>query len=479
MLQNTLKKKAVNGVVWSSIEKISVQGIQFILQIFIARILEPSDYGVLGMTVFFMALAQIFIDSGFYNALIRKTDRTEIDFSTVFYFNVAIAIVFYLLFFFTSPLIANFYETPILIPILRILSLNLIFNSLKLVQTTKLIIAFDFRKQTIITVISMSISGILGIVLAYNGFGVWALVVQSVVSNGINTLLLLLCVKWKPLFCFSKNSFKQLFSYGSKLLFAGLIETVYKNLYSIVIAKVFKAKDLGYYTKADNFSKMPVTTVSSILGRVSFPVLCESQDDIHKLETVYLKYLRLSTYLIFPLMTGLAAISFPVIRLLLTEKWIQSAYYMQILCFALMWNPIFSANEYLLEVKGYSNYVLRIEIIKIILFIVIFLITFSFGISAMCYGQVICSLIVVIIHCYYSKKATNIGFYKQFKNILPSLMYSMLMFVVVLLFTTIIQSIFLQVSLGILIGVLFYILSSFLTKSKDLKVLIELLQKNK
>lgn len=254
---SSLKQKTLSGVLWSCVERFSVQGIQFVIMVIMARILLPSDYGMIGMLAIFIAIAQTLIDSGFSNALIQKKDRSEIDYSTVFYFNIVVGIILYFILFFSSPLIARFYNTPELTGLTRVLALNLFINSLAVVQRAILSIKIDFKTQAKASFSAAIISGIVGIVMAYTGFGVWSLAVQTVLNAFVNTVLLWIFSKWIPLKVFSFESFKKLFAFGSKLLASGLLDTIYRNIYTIVIGKKFASTDLGYFTRADQFAQFP------------------------------------------------------------------------------------------------------------------------------------------------------------------------------------------------------------------------------
>lgn len=251
---SSLKQKTISGVLWSCVERFSVQGIQFVIMVII---LLPSDYGMIGMLAIFIAIAQTLIDSGFSNALIQKKDRSEIDYSIVFYFNIVVGIILYFILFFSSPLIARFYNTPELTGLTRVLALNLFINSLAVVQRAILSIKIDFKTQAKASFSAAIISGIVGIVMAYTGFGVWSLAVQTVLNAFVNTVLLWIFSKWIPLKVFSFESFKKLFAFGSKLLASGLLDTIYRNIYTIVIGKKFASTDLGYFTRADQFAQFP------------------------------------------------------------------------------------------------------------------------------------------------------------------------------------------------------------------------------
>lgn len=475
-MSNSIKHKTLKGVFWSGVERFSVQGVQFVIQILMARLLLPSDYGVIGMLAIFLALSQSFIDSGFSNALIRKPDRTETDYSTVFYFNIVVGIFFYFLLFFTSPYIAAFYKTPILEPVTKVVALNLFINSLAVVQRAQLTIRIDFKTQAKASLTAVLISGIIGIWMAYQGYGVWSLAIQSVCNTGINMILLWIFSKWKPRKEFSWLSFKEMFSYGSKLLLSGLLDTTYKNLYTIVIGKKFAAVELGYFTRADQFAQFPSSNLTGILQRVTFPVLSSIQNDDERLKKVYRQYLCLSAYVIFPLMVGLAAVAHPFISLILTQKWIGAVVLLQILCFSYMWYPVHSINLNLLMVKGRSDLFLRLEIIKKLLGVIILVITIPMGVAAMCAGSVFSSVICLIINTYYTGQLIQVGFLIQLKDLLPSLFYSLSMGAVVYILISFLTSPVLQLVTGILAGFVYYISVSYLTRSKELHTLLSLVK---
>lgn len=473
----SLKQKTVTGILWSSIERFSVQGVQFVIMIIMARILLPSDYGMIGMLAIFIAISQALIDSGFSNALIRKTNRSDVDFSTVFYFNIVIGILLYLILFFTSPLIAEFYKTPELTNLTRIIALNLFINSLAVVQRAILTIRIDFKTQAKASFCAALLSGIIGIIMAYTGFGVWAIAVQTVSNGFINTGLLWILSKWKPLRVFSYHSFKELFFFGSKLLFAGLLNVIYQNIYTIVIGKKFHSTDLGYYTRADQFAQFPSSNLTGIMQRVTFPILSEIQDDKERLAKAYRKFLRLSAFIIFPLMTGLAAVAYPFIGCLLTEKWNFTALLLQIICFSYMWYPIHAINLNLLQVEGRSDLFLKLEIYKKLLGVVVLCVTIPMGLVAMCWGAVVSSLLALVLNTYYTNKLIRVGLIKQLRDLSPALFYSFSMSAVVHFFIHLIDQQFLQLFLGIIVGIVYYFLISYLTKSQDLQEFILLIKR--
>ena len=320
-MSENLKSKTVSGVLWSAVERFSLQGVQFVINILMARLLLPSDYGMIGMLAVFLQISQTFVDSGFSDALVQKKDRTETDLSTVFYFNIVISVLLYVLLFISAPYIAQFYRMPELTLVTRIIMLNLIFSSFTAVPKTILTIRIDFRTQSKISLISAIISGVVGIIMAYKGTGVWALVAQTLLNAILITFLFFCCVNWRPLRIFSKASFQGLFSFGSKLLFSRLIHALYYNLYAIVIGRQYSSIELGYYTRAEQFAIFPSGNINAIISRVTFPILSSIQDDDKRLALAYRKYIRLASFLIFPLMIGLAAIAEPLVSFLLSAKW--------------------------------------------------------------------------------------------------------------------------------------------------------------
>lgn len=476
-MTENLKRKTVSGVMWSAIERFSLQGVQFVMQLVMARLLLASDYGMIAMLTIFLQIAQAFIDSGFTNALIQKKDRTEVDYSTVFYFNIIIALLFYCILFVSAPLIAKFYNMPDLILVMRVMALSLIILSFSAVHKTKLTIEINFKIQSKITLIAAGISGIIGVGIAYLGYGVWALVYQSILNAMLTTILFNCFYRWKPLKTFSMKSFKRLFSFGSKLLVSGLIHTVYYNLYGIVIGKRFSAAELGYYTRAEQFAILPSYNLSAIITRVTFPILSSIQDDNERLASTYRKYIRLSSYLIFPLMVGLASLANPLVDLFLTEKWNGTVALLQILCFDWMFDHLSGINLNLLYVKGRSDLALRLEIIKKIIAITILLASIPLGIIGMCLGRVLYSLIATYANTYYTNSLIGLSFRTQLKDIIPYLILSLAMGGVVYATTYLGLSNIIQLIIGITIGILFYISISYIFKITSLKVLLQLIHK--
>lgn len=476
-----LRNKTINGIVWSALEQFSVQGIQFILGIILARILLPSDYGIIGMLAIFIAISQSLTNAGFSSALIQKMNPTNNDYSTVFYFNFAISIVIYIILFLCAPIIAKFYNTPILLDLTKIVGLNIIISSFSIVQIAKLSKKLDFKTQAKASLSSVIISGLIGIYLAYNGYGVWSLVVQSLVRNLINSAMLWIVSKWIPSWTFSISSLKGLFKFGSRLLYASLLSTVFDNLYTLVIGKFYKADELGFYTRANQFQQLPSQNITSIIQRVTFPVLSSIQDDQDHLTKSYRKIIRFSAFIVFPLMLLLAVISEPMIRLVLTDKWIQSASYLQILCFAGLLYPIHSINLNILKVKGYSGLFLKLEIYKKILVVIILLFTYSFGIKAMLLGQVLLSILALGLNTYYTSNFIDYKILTQFKDLLSIFILALIASFIVYILNLLINSDLLKIVISLTSGFIIYCLLAYIFKFQEIQEVksIILMIKNK
>lgn len=477
MQHESLKGKTARGVVWSSVERFSVQGVQFLVMLVIAKILTPADFGLMGMLAIFLAVAQSLIDSGFSQALIRKQDRTERDNSTVFYFNIAASALLYALLYVSAPWVAGFYEDPQLCPLMRVLCLVVVINSFAVVQRAVYTATIDFKTQARVSFIAALLSGGVGICLAMNGYGVWTLVWQQLLNAGINTLLLWVFSNWRPHLLYSWQSFRELFTFGSKLMFSGLLDTLYTNMYSLVIGKVFAPASLGFYTQAQHFTKFPSSNVTGILQRATYPILCTLQDDDDRLRKDYRLLLRLSAFVVFPLMCGLAGVAYPLIELVLGEKWLFVATLIVPLCFSGMWYPIHAINLNLLQVKGRSDLFLRLEIIKKVIGVAVLACSIPFGLKFMCYSGIVTSIIALVINTYYTGKLINVGFLMQMRDLSATFALSLSMFALVFGVTLCIGNTLVQLLAGVLAGVAFFTSVSCLFKFKEVSHLKSIVKK--
>jgi len=416
----TIREKTISGLSWSLIENISNKGINFIIGIILARLLSPNEFGLVGMITIFIAISQTFITSGLGLALIRKNDCTQKDYSTVFYFNTSLSILFYVLLFLTSRPIAAFFKEPQLTDLLKVLSLSLIFNALSMVQQTILTKEINFQKLTTISIIASVVSGAISIILAYKGFGVWSLVWKTVIYSFVTFIMLWILESWKPVLMFSFNSFREMFRFGYKLLLSTLIYTVYLNIYQLVIGKFFSAMNLGYYTRANQFQQLPSSNLSGIIQKVSLPVLVKFQDDKVKLKDTYKKMVQLTMFLTFSMMIGMAAVANPLIIFLIGEKWLPAVPYLQILCFVGILDPLHSLNLNILFVDGRSDLGLKLEIIKFILAIPFVVIGVLFGIKYMLLGMIVYTIIAYLINSRWSGQIMNYPVIEQIRDVAPS-----------------------------------------------------------
>lgn len=427
----SLKQKTITGLIWSFIDNIANTGISFVVGIILARILSPKEFGLIGMLTIFIAISQSFIDSGFRQSLIRKQNCTQVDYSTVFYFNIVVGICLYLLLFVFAKSIGKFFHEPILTELIKVLGLGLIINSFTIIQSTLLTKRIDFKLQAKISVIASSISGIISIYMAYTGWSVWSLVALSLINYSISSLLLWFWNKWKPSWYFSFISFKELFSFGSKLLISGLIDTIFGNIYYLVIGKYFTAVELGYYTRADRFQALPSSNLQTIIGRVSYPVLLTLQNDIPRLRDAYKRTIRSTMLISFVLMFGLAAVAKPMILTLIGEKWEPCVIYLQMLCFVGMFFPLHALNLNMLQVQGRSDLFLRLEIIKKALAIPIIVIGIILGIKALILGMISLTLIALYLNSYWSGRLIGYSYFEQIKDIFPSFLLAGIMSAIV------------------------------------------------
>ena len=419
-----IKEKTVHSVKWNAIGRFSTQGIGFIIGLILARLLSPADYGTVGMVGIFFAIAGTFIDSGFGSALIRKKDCTDTDYSTAFFFNTIVAFICCIALSLAAPFIARFFSTPILADIVVVMSINMFIGALSAVQNARLTAAINFKSPAKIGIITTIISGALGITMAYNVFGVWSLVWQGLFATVLRSILLVYVTRWYPKWRFSKDSFKYLFNFGSRLLASSLLHTIYCNLTTLIIGKYYTAKELGYYTRGENMASLPSTNITGTLQGVTYPILSKIQDDDKRLIEVYRKYISITSLAIFFGMFLLAALAKPLIITLLTDKWEASVIFLQVFCFALMFDHICQLNLNILYVKSRSDLVLRLEIIKKTISIFMLVSAIPFGVLAICLSRAIYTQIAIVINTYYTGKLFNLGYWAQVHDFIKYLLFS-------------------------------------------------------
>lgn len=476
-MPESLKKKTVKGVAWTSLNQVLNMGLGFVIGVILARLLSPSDYGLLAMIAVFNAIAFAFLDSGFGNALIRKPDLTEDDNTTAFFFNLVAGVVLFGIIWVIAPWVSAFYDKPILTPLLRAEGSLLIVSSFKIVQNTQLTRALNFKAKMIIRVVSNILGGASGIISAYCGLGVWALVVMHVADAIISLILLWIISPWRPRGRWNKQSFNYLWGYGSKLLASGLLNTIYNNIYPIIIGKFYSAADLGQYSRAQGYASMPSTSLTGVIQQVTFPVLSQIQDDDQRLGNNYRRMLRFTVFIVFPIMIGMAALAHPLVISLVTDKWAQCVPYLQIICFSSMWYPVHAINLNLLQVKGRSDLFLRLEIIKKALITVVVFVCVPFGIIGICCGSVFTSLACLAINTYYTGKLINVGFVRQMMDMTPTLLASLAMGAVVYFAVMPFGNDVVKLAVGIPLGMVLYLAIAKVFRMPELQEALDIIHR--
>lgn len=425
-----LKQKAISGVIWSSIQKFGTMGISFVSNIILARLLTPDDYGCVGMLMIFITVANTFIDGGFGSALIQKKQPTQEDYSTIFYWNLALSFILYAILFFTSPLIAGFYNLAMLSPVLRVQGLVLILNSLSIIQLNRLRKQLKFKKISIVNLTSATISVGVTIYLAYNGWGVWALVAQQLLMSFFNTVLLWIVAGWMPSFIFSYQSFKELFSFGGFILLSNLLNTLGNNIQGILIGKFFSSHTMGLYSQARKLEEVASTSLSNVVDQVSFPVLAEVKNDKTRLINVLRKLITSIAFFSFPIMLLLIAIAKPIIVLLYSSKWIECVPYFQILCVAGIAISLQNINYYAVAAIGKSKDLFNWTLIKRIVCFALIIIGFLiYNIWGLLGGMVIGSYVMYIINAILVSNRIGYKLSKQIRDLIPILIVALLSYV--------------------------------------------------
>lgn len=477
-MSETIKNKAIRGVAWSAVEKFARQGLMTLFAILIARQLSPADYGLVAMLSIFLVIAQIFVDSGFVEALIQKQDRSDIDFSTTFWFNIGVALVIYVLLILVSPWIAAFYDEPLLEELLVWLALLFVINAFRTVQQAKLNIAMDFRRQAWISILTISVSGAVGLWMAYHGFGVWTLVWQPLLQNFLNVAFLWVSAGWMPSLVFSTKSFRELFGFGSRLLLSRTLHTIYANGSFLLIGKFYSPAITGLYSQATQMTGFVPQAINDVVARVAYPIECELQDKEEELQQKFYQMLRMTCFGLFPLMMGLVALAEPVVRILLTEKWMDVVPLMRILCFAWVWWPASNMSWQLLNAKHRSDYCLKAEIIKKSIALFILIISLFGGIKAVCIGVFVYYVADVFVMTQFTKRILpKVTFLGEMCALIPLLLRAIVMGLMVYSLKYIIHSDILLLIVGVILGFLIYVVFALLTKSKEMGYILFILKK--
>lgn len=480
MPEESLKYKTKKGLYWKFFDTFANYGMTFIVGIFMARALSPEDYGITALPAVFIAIAGIFIGGGFGTALIRKPEVTDEDLSTAFYYSIAIGVFCYFVIFLASPYIAEFYDTPILKSLIRITALTFLWSPLVTPQSVILTRRMDFKNPARISIVNKIIGSIVGITMAYTGYGVWALVGSSLVSSLMGLFQTWWVVKWLPKAPFSRKSFKYLWNFGNKMMGINLLYTLYGNIVPVLIGKFSGTRDLGNYNRAAGYAALPSSNITGVLMSVSFPALSKIQEDTERLARNYRNMIRVSSFMVFPIMMMLSALAYPVVVTLVTAKWEACVILLKIMCFTYMFQPAQILNVNLLQIKGRPDLALRIEILKKSIGAIVFIYAAShFSLIWLCVTDLCFTMFLLVINTYYTGKLINVGYLKQVKDMLPSFILSLIMFGAINLTNILIENMILQIIVGGVTGTVIYIGVSYLMKFPELEEVKYLLSKKK
>lgn len=468
-----IKQKVMTGLAWKFGERILAQFVSLVVSIILARILAPSDFGAIALIMVFITIANVFVSNGFGSALVQKKDADNIDFSSVFFANLGVSIIIYIIIFALAPYVAEFYSMPVMKAALRVLGIRVIVAAINSVQQAYVSKYMMFQRFFWSTLFGTIFSGVVGIFMAYHGFGVWALVAQYLINTCTDTIVLWVTVKWRPEWIFSWERAKGLIRYGWKMLASGLLDTGYTQLRSLLIGKVYTTEDLAYYNQGDKYSSFVIKNINTSISAVVLPAMSQIQDDRERVKEMTRKSIQVSSYVIWPLMIGVAAVADPFVRVVLTEKWIDCVPYLQVLCFSYALWPIHTSNLQAINALGRSDIFLKLEIIKKIIGIVIIFVSLQFGPYAIAVGCLVDGLVATVINAYPNAKLINYTYWEQLKDIFPSMLLAMIMGAVVypIQYLKINNACILFVQ--IVVGGVVYIILSIITKQKTLKYILD------
>lgn len=472
-----LTQKTISGIIWKLAERLGAQIVTLLVSIILARILLPKDYGIVSIVTIVITILNVFVTYGLGTSLIQKKNSDQLDFSTVFYSGIILSLLLYGILFFIAEPIAIFYENEQITWVLRVMGLRLPLAAINSVQQAYVSKKMIFRKFFFATLFGTIISGIVGITMAYNGYGVWSLVAQYLTNVLIDTIVLFIIVKWRPSLVFSFNRLKKLFSYGWKLLVSGLLDTGYNELRSLIIGKKYSTTDLAFYDKGKQFPSLVVTNVNSSISSVLFSAMSRIQDSKEKVKEATRKSIRICSYLIFPCMVGLAAVAEPFVKVVLTDKWLEIVPYLQIMCFVFAFYPVHVANLEALKATGRSDVFLILEVVKKILGISILLATMWFGVFWIAMGMTFTTILSCFINAYPNRKLLNYSYKEQFLDLLPNMFISAIMGILVYFLSYMDSNIYLLLFFQIFVGVTSYIGLSFITKNYSFNYLFMFVKK--
>jgi len=470
--QNT-KTKIITSLIWRFMERGGTYGIQFIVQIVLARLLMPEDYGLVALVTIFITIANVFVQKGFNTALIQKKEVDEVDYASVFYISLIVSGILYVLLFFSAPYISTFYNRPQLTPVFRVLTITLFFGAFHSIQNAVIARNMQFKKLFFSSVGAIIISGTIGILMAYMGYGVWALVAQQLFSKLTITTILWFTVEWRPKWQFSFHRIKGLFSYGWKILLSSLIYHLYMDIRGLIIGKMYSPVMLGYFNRGKQFPQFIITNVNDSIQSVMFPVLSAKQDDKQRVKQMVRRSIVTSSFVLFPMMIGLVVIAEPLVRILLTEKWLPAVPFLQIFCFSYALWPLHTSNLQSISALGRSDIFLKLEIIKTVIGVFILGLSLRFGVYAIASSVVVVGLISTVIDAYPNEKLLGYGFKEQWRDIMPTLILSVLMGLVIYPLKFLELGSMYTMSAQIIAGAVFYIGFAYVFKFECFLYLIK------
>jgi len=471
-MAESLRRQTLIGVIWSGLEKAFTLLTAFVVNIIMARLLTPADYGIIGIIAVFVSFSQLFIDGGFATAIISKVDRNENDYRTVFVFNILMSVFLYFAIFILAPFLQSFYQIDNLANVIRVYCLMLVISSFSAIQTTIFTAEVDFKTITKISIPSGIISGIIGVYCASKGLGVWAIVAQHLSMSVIRVLLSIYYSKWTPRIGFSWKSFKVLFGFSSNLIISSLIDRIYTNAFPLFIGKFFPPSTLGLYTKGDEFGRLPASIFDQVFNRVTLPLMSKIQNENDNLRQFYSKSIKLSSFLVFPVMMLIVVLAYPITKILLTEKWLDCVIYMQIISMAMMMNHIGTINRNLLYIKQHSDYALRLEIIKKVIAITIFIVSTSYGVLGVCIGQLVYGMMAPSLNSIYTNKLIKYNYGKQLNDYCWIWLFAVLSAIIPLWLINYIQSSWIALIIGIISYLTIYLLLNYLFNKESTKFVI-------
>lgn len=469
MSEENLKYKTKKGLYWTLLNQFANQGMTFVIGIIMARLLSPSDYGITALPAVFLSIAYVFINGGLGLALIRKEKITEEDLSTAFYYSIGIGIICYFCLFFAAPWIAEFYNTPVLVHLVRITALTFLWGPLGTPQSVILQRRLDFKTPARISVVNKIVSSVLGITAAFCGYGLWALVIASLSSSLLGVMQTWWAVKWLPKTPFSKASFKYLWNFGNKLIGVNLLDCIFGNITPVFIGKYYSTANLGEYNRALGYASLPPTQVTNMLNGITFPILSKIQDDDDRLAESYRKMIKVANFIVFPIMILMSVLARPLIIVLITEKWLACVIYLQLLCFWKMWIPTCALNLTFLQVKGRTDIYLKLEMFKKVHTLAIMMITLPMGIPAFICGSILNSILCVLENTYCVGRISHYGVVKHIQDLFPTLLLSAFTGLVVYLTISQLTSYLLQLIVGVIISFVVYFTCAYFFKFEELK----------